>query len=158
MYNNQLIMELQAGLFLKSTDVLSDAVFSQATIYIAEYNAQGALGFVLNKPFGRSLHELEEFHHSPHFPLYEGGPVDQEHLFFLHRRPDLIEEGALVGTGVYYGGNFKQAVAGINDKSLAASDIKIFVGYCGWDAGELEAEIEEGSWEIIEGTNEMVFG
>ena len=151
-------MELQAGLFLKSTDALNGTMFSQVTIYIVESNAQGAIGFVLNKPFGRSLHELEEFKHSPHFPLYEGGPVDQEHLFFVHQRPDLIEEGTLVGNGVYYAGNFKQAVAGINNKSLTANDIKIFVGYCGWDARELEAEIEEGSWEIVEGGRELGFG
>lgn len=151
-------MELQAGLFLKSTDALNDTVFSHVTIFITESNAKGALGFVLNKPFDRSLNELEEFKYSIDFPLYEGGPVDQEHLFFIHQRPDLIEEGTRVGNGIYYGGNFSQAVDGINDKSLTANDIKIFVGYCGWDAGELEAEIEEGSWAIIEGDHEMIFG
>jgi putative transcriptional regulator len=151
-------MKLQAGLFLKSTDALSDDIdFSQVTIYVAEYNAQGAIGFVLNRPFGRSLNELEEFKDSLHFPLYEGGPVDQEHLYILHQRPDLIEEGTLVGNNIYYAGNFKQAVGGIKNKSLTTSDIKVFVGYCGWDAGELEGEIEEGSWEITEGTKEMVF-
>jgi putative transcriptional regulator len=31
---------------------------------------------------------------------------------------------------------------------LSADEVKIFVGYCGWDAGELESEIEEGSWEV----------
>jgi len=151
-------MELQAGLFLKSTDALNDTVFFEATILITESNANGALGFVLNKPFGRSLNELEEFKKSFDVPLYEGGPVDQEHLFFIHQRPDLIEEGARVGNGIYYGGNFQQAVDGINDKSLTKDDIKIFVGYCGWDAGELEAEIEEGSWVIIEGNHEIIFG
>lgn len=150
-------MQLQAGIFLKSTDALNDTVFSQVTIFITEYNAKGALGFVLNKPFGRSLNELEEFKDSPYFPLYEGGPVDQAHLFFVHRRPDLIEEGTLVGNGLYYGGNFQQAVAAINDNNLTANDIKIFVGYCGWDAGELEAEIEEGSWEIIDVNHQMIF-
>jgi putative transcriptional regulator len=151
-------MELKAGLFLKSTDALQGTVFSQVIIYITEYNAKGALGFVLNKPFGRSLNELEEFKYSSYFPLYEGGPVDQEHLFFIHQRPDLIEEGTRVGNGIYYSGNFSQAIEGINDKGLTTNDIKIFVGYCGWDAGELEAEIEEGSWVIIEGDMKMVFG
>lgn len=150
-------MKLQAGIFLKSTEALNDTVFSQATILITEYNTKGAVGYVLNRPFGRSLNELEEFKQSPDFPLYDGGPVDKEHLFFLHRRPDRIAEGTLVGNGIFLGGNFKQAVAGINDQSLTANDIKIFVGYCGWDAGELEAEIEEGSWTVAEGTKEMVF-
>lgn len=150
-------MKLQTGLFLKSTDALNGTVFSQVTLFITEYNAKGALGFVLNRPFGRSLNELEEFKDSPYFPLYEGGPVDQEHLFFVHQRPDLIEEGAPVGNGMYYDGNLSQAVTAINNQSLTTNDIKIFVGYCGWDAGDLEGELEEGSWVIIEGTNALLF-
>jgi putative transcriptional regulator len=151
-------MKLQAGLCLKSTAALADdPTFSNTTILITEYNANGALGFVLNRPFGRSLHELEEFKQSPYFPLYEGGPVDQEHLYFVHQRPDIIEEGTSIGKGIYYGGNFSQAVRQINNKSLTTNYIKIFVGYCGWDAGELEAEIEEGSWVLIDETVDNIF-
>lgn len=143
-------MNLQAGLFLQSTTALNDTLFAGATILITEYNAGGAVGFILNKPHGRSLHDLTEFRHSPNFPLYDGGPVDKEHLFFLHRRPDLIEEGALVRSGIYTGGNFKQAIKAINNKTLTPNDIKILVGYCGWNSGELETEIEEGSWIITD--------
>ena len=141
-------MYLHPGLFIKSTEALNGTVFEKATIFITEYNVYGAMGFVINKTFGRSLHELEEFKHSPYFPLYNGGPVDGEHLFFVHQRPDLIEAGTAIGNGVYVGGNFSQAVTAINNGSLTTNDIKIFVGYCGWDAGELEAEIVEGSWVL----------
>ena len=141
-------MTLQPGLIIKSTAALDETLFEGVMICITECNTNGAMGFIINQPFGRSLHELEEFKHSPYFALYNGGPVDNEHLFFIHRRPDLIEEGAPVSSGIYYGGHFSQAVAAIQNKSLTQYDIKIFVGYCGWDAGELEAEIEEGSWMI----------
>jgi len=150
-------MNLQAGLFLYSTSALDDSYFANAIIYLTECNAGGALGFVVNRPFGRSLHELEEFKHSRLFPLYEGGPVDKEHLFFLHRRPDLIADGTLVSGNVYYGGNFRQVLNGINNRSLSAKDVKLFIGYCGWDAGELEAEIAEGSWELKGGDDNFVF-
>ncbi len=150
-------MNLQAGMFLKSTAALDDTVFAGVVIFLTQHNAGGAIGFVINRPFGRSLHELQEFKHSPYFPLYDGGPVDKEHLFFLHRRPDLIEEGTLVASGIYWGGNFRQAVNSINNKSLSAKDIKIFVGYCGWDGGELEAEIEEGSWIISGEEKKTIF-
>jgi putative transcriptional regulator len=83
--------------------------------------------------------------------------VDQEHLYFLHQRPDLIKGGSSVANGIYLGGNMQQAVAGINDKTITGGHIKIFVGYCGWDKGELEAEIEEGSWVVMEGTKDDVF-
>jgi putative transcriptional regulator len=150
-------MKLQAGIFIKNTDTLNDTMFSNAIIFVTEYNAKGAVGFIINQPLHRSLNELEEFKNAFAFPLYAGGPVDKEHLFFLHARPDLIDEGTFVSNGIYFGGNFKEAVACINNKTLTANHIKIFVGYCGWDAGELEAEIEEGSWVIIDGTSENLF-
>jgi putative transcriptional regulator len=150
-------MRLQAGIFLKSTPALNDTYFAGSMIFITEYNTNGAVGFVINRHFGRSLNELEEFKHSPAFLLYEGGPVDQEHLFFLHQRPDLIDEGMAVRSGIYSGGNFKQAVTLINNKSLSPKDIKLFIGYCGWDQGELEAEIEEGSWQITDANYGHVF-
>ena len=144
-------MALQAGSFLASTAALDGTVFEKATVFISEYNERGATGFILNKPFGRRLNELEEFKDSPAFPIYEGGPVDQEHLFFVHRRPELAAGGEAVN-GIYTGGDFKQAVTAIKAHTLTPADAKILLGYCGWDAGELEAEIAEGSWvEVKDG-------
>jgi len=150
-------MKLEVGMFLRSTDALTDTLFADVIIFLTEYNANGAAGFIVNKPYGRSLHELEEFQHSIPFPLYDGGPVDKEHLFVLHQRPDLIEDAASVGNGIHFGGNFKQVVAAINSDGITSSQIKIFVGYCGWDAGELEAEIAEGSWTLAEEEKYAVF-
>jgi putative transcriptional regulator len=149
-------MKLQAGILLKSTEALGDDFFGGVIIFIAEYNKEGALGFMINRPFGRSLNELVEFERCKYFPLYQGGPVDNEHLYFLHQSPESIEGGVLVDKGIYYGGNFNQLLTGINNNSLSGEDVKLFVGYCGWNAGELEAEIEEGSW-IITGMSDGVF-
>lgn len=150
-------MKVKQGLFLKSTAALSNTIFEDTVILIAEYNVKGALGFIINKAFGRSLNELEEFIHSNSFPIYTGGPVDQEHLYFVHQRPDVINDGVLIDNGMYLGGNFQQAVQGINNRTLTTADVKIFTGYCGWNAGELEAEIAEGSWTVEEGMVEEVF-
>jgi putative transcriptional regulator len=150
-------MNLRAGSFLKSTEALKDSFFAETTLFLKEYNADGAVGLVINRPFGRSLNELAEFSQSLFFPLYHGGPVDEEHLFFLHRRPDLIGGSTAVSNDVYWGGNFEQAVRFINQQVLTNNDIKIFVGYCGWDTGELEEEIAEGSWTTWQGDTESVF-
>lgn len=141
-------MNITTGTFLRSLPSLDDTNFEQAVIFITEHNEKGATGFVVNKIFPRRLNELEEFKHLPAFPLHEGGPVEQEHLFFIHCRPDLIEDGSLISGSVYLGGNFKQAVACISSRSITEKELKIFVGYCGWDDAQLEEEVEEGSWQI----------
>ncbi len=128
---------------------MDDPVFMNSTVLITEYNNKGATGFVLNKIFERNLNELVEFRNSKPYPIFNGGPVGQEHLYFIHMRPDIIEQGRKIQEGLYFGGDFKQAVEAINNDTIENGQLKIFKGYCGWDAGELEAELEEGSWELL---------
>lgn len=146
-----------AGKLLVSSSSLADPNFEQAVIFVTEHNEKGAVGFVVNKLFSHTLNELEEFKHSRAIRLYEGGPVDREHLFFIHRRSDLIAEGNFIADTIYLGGNFKQAVHYLNEAILPEDDIKIFIGYCGWDPHQLEEEIEEGSWLVTTTTAETVF-
>jgi len=140
---------LKAGFYIKSTAALIGSFFEHTTILIVEHNKDGGLGFVTNKSFGKSLHELIEFNHSKPFPLMDGGPVDRDHLFVLHKRPDIIDGGKEIPNGLYFGGNMEQVVDAINTKAGGKEEIQIFIGYCGWDAGELEAELEEGSWIMV---------
>jgi len=141
---------MNAGTLLRSTSLLDDTIFENTSILVTEHNEKGAMGFVVNKLFERKLNELEEFKHIIPFPLHDGGPVDREHIFFIHQRPDLIKNGTLISNNFYLGGDFKSAVKLINDYIITEKDIKIFIGYCGWDANELEAEIAEGSWNVQE--------
>ena len=150
-------MHITTGTILKSTPSTNDANFEQAIIFIAEYNEKGAIGFVINKKFARVLNELEEFKQGVAFPLYDGGPMDKEHLYFVHRRPDLIEGGTRIAKAVYLGGNFKQAVTHLNSKTINATDIKIFIGYCGWDFNQLEEELTEDSWIIDDEPEQNIF-
>ena len=150
-------MHISTGTILTSTSSLDGSIFEQSIICITEKNEQGAIGFVINKLFPQTLNQLEEFKHSLPFPLYNGGPVATESLFFIHCKPNLIEEGTSIINGIYVGGNFKQAVYHINQKNIQAKDIKLFIGYCGWDAGELEEEMAEGSWGIVNAAKETIF-
>jgi putative transcriptional regulator len=141
---------MKPGLFLKSTSLLNDTLFENVVVFITEYNEKGAMGFVVNQKFPRKLNELEEFKTVKPFPIHLGGPVDQEHLYFIHQRPDLIEGGEAVTATIYLGGDFKSVVRHINDHTLTEKDLRIFLGYCGWDYRELDEEIAEGSWEVLE--------
>lgn len=139
---------IDPGSYINSTPSLDGSFFEHATILITENNADGASGFVVNKPFVRSLHELVEFSHSKPFPLMDGGPVDREHIFVLHQRPDLIKGGKVLANGMYLGGDMQDVTAAINNNEVKEDEIQLFIGYCGWDAGELEIEVEEGSWTV----------
>jgi putative transcriptional regulator len=140
--------DLKAGTSIKSTAALIGSFFEHTTILIVEHDEAGTIGFVTNKPFGKSLHELIEFSHAKPFPLMDGGPVDRDHLFVLHKRPDLIDGGEQVPNGLYLGGNMEQVIQAINTGGANTQEIQLFIGYCGWDEGELEAELEEGSWSF----------
>lgn len=140
--------DLTAGTNIKSTVALIGSFFEDTTILIVEHNDEGSTGFVTNKPFGKSLHELDEFNHSKPFPLMDGGPVDRAHLFVLHKRPDLIDGGKQINNGLYLGGNIEQVVEAINNGFTKPQEIELYIGYCGWDLGELKAEVDEGSWTI----------
>ena len=141
--------DLNAGIYIKSTDALKGSFFEHTTILLVKHNDEGSLGFVTNKPFGKSLHDLLEFNHAKPFPMMDGGPVDRELLFVLHKRPDLIEGGEKMSNGLYLGGNMEQIIEAINIRGVSQEEIQLFIGYCGWDAGELQAELEEGSWSVI---------
>ena len=140
--------DIKAGLYIKSTAALNDSFFEETTILIAEHNEAGSTGFVTNKPFGKSLHQLIEFNHAKPFPLMDGGPVDRDHIFVLHKRPDLIDGGKQIPNRLYLGGNMEQVIKAINTGDANTQDIQLYIGYCGWDLGELEAEVKEGSWSF----------
>jgi putative transcriptional regulator len=140
--------DFKAGSYIKSTAALIGSFFEHTTILIVKHNQEGSIGFVTNKPFEKSLNDLIEFNKVKPFPLMDGGPVDRDHLFVLHKRPDLIEGGEKISNGLYLGGNMEQVTEAINNGLANQQEIQLFIGYCGWDEGELEAEIEEGSWTI----------
>jgi putative transcriptional regulator len=48
--------------------------------------------------------------------------------------------------GLFLGGNMEQVIEAINTRAVNQQEMQVFIGYCGWDIGELEAEVEEGSW------------
>ena len=140
--------DLKAGLYINSTDALIGSFFENTTILLVQHNEEGSLGFVTNKSFEKSLHELIEFNHVKPFPLMDGGPVDRDHIFVLHKRPDLVDGGEQIPNDLYLGGNMKQVIDAINTRAVNKQEIQLFIGYCGWDAGELEAEVEDGSWTL----------
>lgn len=123
--------------------------FEDALIMLAECNSKGNIGFIVNRTDGRTLNQLDDYKNAPPIPFYVGGPVDPEHIYVIHRRPDLITGGTRLSKGIYYGADFDDVLEALEQGLAGPDDLKLFLGYCGWDPGELEAEIAEGAWQPI---------
>ncbi|MCU0358805.1 MAG: YqgE/AlgH family protein [Cyclobacteriaceae bacterium] len=147
----------EKGRLLISEPFLPDPNFERTVVLLCEHNEEGSFGFVLNKPAeltaGEIMDELENFKHA----VYIGGPVQQDTLHFIHRNP-AIENGTLVREGIFWGGSFEQVLNMADTYQLQPAEIKFFLGYSGWDAGQLEDELEQDSWIVCDFvTEELLF-
>ena len=150
--------EPQKGDLLISEPFLSDPNFVRTVILLCEHNEEGSFGFVLNKQASLNLSQLIEGADNREDPVYIGGPVQQNALQFIHRRETLIDGGLEIVDGLHWGGNFEQMLSILESDLISESDIKFFVGYSGWSAGQLKDELELNSWIIYRGVSiEKIF-
>src|SRR5690606_1315477 len=84
------------------------------------------------------------------FLVFNGGPVEQDNLYFIHKIPDLIENSIEISNGIYWGGNFESTMNLINEGVIKDSQIRFFLGYSGWEISQLEKELISHSWVIAE--------
>ena len=147
----------QCGKFLISEPFLPDPNFKRSVVYITEHNNQGTVGYILNRPLdttlGAVINDLGELETS----VRMGGPVQLDTLHFIHRIDELGDEESKIAEGIYWGGNFEKLKVLINQKRVKAVDIQFFIGYSGWEVGQLEREIGENSWIVTEGPGEYIF-
>lgn len=140
---------IQKGYVLICRPNLMQDIFSQSVILLVNHNAEeGSLGFVLNKKTTFTLADLLP-DLQVDFPVFEGGPVDTDNLFYLHRRPDLISQSELVDNGIFWSGNFNDVKKHILSKELTQKDICFYLGYSGWAKGQLQGEIKNNSWYVL---------
>jgi putative transcriptional regulator len=141
------------GRILVSEPYLPDPNFERTIILLCEHNDEGSFGFIMNKPSLAKLADVMQDLKDIDAPVFIGGPVQQDTLHYIHRISNL-EESIEVMDGIYWGGNFDQLVSLIETKQVAASDIKFFLGYSGWSAGQIEEELKEDSWIVSDKVNE----
>ncbi len=141
---------LTGKLLLATPELLTDHIFSQAVILLAEHNEKGSMGFILNKPTPFLLSDF--FPDMPvGFQLWNGGPVDEEMLFYVHNRPDLLPSSVCFDKKkpLCLGGDFPLVRKMLENKELDQNNLKFFMGYSGWGPGQLEAEIKEKAWYVV---------
>ena len=126
----------------------------RAVILLTEHNQKGSMGFIINRKLNvtptQAIDDFPEFDDE----LYYGGPVNSDQLFYLHTHPDLLEGSIEVMPGIYMGGDYEELKKLIDIKKITPKDIRFFVGYSGWSAGQLKKELKENSWIVMPGSME----
>ncbi len=143
-------MQLTKGkLLIAEPSILNDHSFNRAIILLTEHTENSTIGFILNKPLDYTVKDLiPEI--DCNFLVYQGGPVDQDSLFFIHKSPDLIRDGIKVTEDIYWGGDFNSLKDALINQEISPSQIRFFLGYSGWISNQLDDEIAANSWFISE--------
>jgi len=138
---------LKRGRVLISEPFLQDGVFHRSLVLLTEYSAEGAIGFVLNKPLDVAIHQLVDGFPHCDAAVCLGGPVSPERLHYLHRIPG-VEDAIEVKKGLWWGGQLKCIREGIESGSIHSDQIRFFLGYSGWSPGQLEEELGRNAWVV----------
>lgn len=139
--------KLSPGILLIADPFLKDPNFARTVVLLCEHQEeQGSFGFIVNRLYEHKLDELIPDVLIPNIPVYLGGPVQMDSIHFIHQVPDQINGGMEVHPGLYWGGNFEQAVALVNAQGKEKNKIRFFIGYSGWSQGQLQGELDDKSW------------
>ncbi|CAI8302253.1 MAG: Uncharacterised protein [uncultured Bacteroidota bacterium] len=145
-----LSFKMKAGDFLIATPtIIGDYNFQRSGILMVDCKTTGTVGFIINKKLEYTLDDLMENVSSP-FPMYYGGPVEEDNLFFVHKLGDQIPNSIHIERDLYWSGDFESVLKLIESKKVNPTQIRFFLGYSGWSEGQLESEIKEDSWAVIE--------
>lgn len=139
----------KGNLLIAEPSILGDVSFNRSVILLADHNKDGSIGFILNKPLNYTISDLLPEIEIP-LRVYNGGPVEQDNLYFIHKIPDLIPDSIEISNGIFWGGDFNSVIQLINAGKLNENDIRFFLGYSGWDANQLMNELISNSWIVSE--------
>lgn len=137
---------IKAGDILIAKPFLQDGHFKRSVIYVCERNSEGSLGFIINKSHGLLLRDIFPHLKNGNFPLFEGGPVSPNQLFYTHTLGDKLSGSQHVIGNVFWGGNFMELCQMIENGDVTSDDIRFYIGYSGWGEEQLDGELERDMW------------
>ena len=141
---------------------MMDPNFHQTVTYICEHSEHGTLGIVINRPLdmelGQIFEQLSLEQADPNLadsPVLRGGPVQTEHGFVIHESSEQWEATASVANSVHVttSRDILSAMASGNGPKRAV----VALGYAGWGAGQLEAEIAANAWLSVPASTDILF-
>jgi putative transcriptional regulator len=145
------------GQLLLDGGKLHDSPFHRAVVLICQHDANGAFGLILNRPAGAKVGDavvanLPEVVKEQ--PLFIGGPVQPGVLSFLHS--DIFVPHANVLPNLNLGHSI-ETLMDLGESYSTTQKLRLFAGYAGWSAGQLEQEMARHDWLTHPATVDLVF-
>jgi len=152
-------LELAKGEFLVATEKLRDSAFSETVILLAQYDKKGSFGLVINDPtkvpVSEGFPQISSLKQVK-LPIYLGGPMEKSKVFLLIRSTDPPQDSVRLFDHVYF--SMSQKVLEERAPASGAREgLRVYAGYSGWAAGQLEMEIKTGHWAVWKADAEMIF-
>ncbi len=148
---------------LIATPTLEDSYFSRTVAYMFEHNEQGAMGIIVNQLAGMTLEELMNMTETnglvDHFhadnQVVVGGPVSRDRGFILHSTQVGWSSSLELDSEIMI--TTSKDILDVIGNDQGPEDSIIALGYSGWDAGQLERELEENTWLTVEADKDILF-
>ena len=143
------------GSLLVAKPTVQDYMFSRTVIAVVDHDSEnGTMGLIVNKLSGFMLRDVlpDAASLEVDIPLYVGGPVHTDMLFFLHTLgEELIPYSLKIARGLYFGGDYEAMKRYIAGGGTVEGCVKFIIGYSGWEGQQLESEIERHDWAVLKG-------
>ena len=149
-------LEPKQGKILISEPLMNDFHFGRSVILLIDHEeTEGSFGIIINKKLEVNVnHVVDEF---PDFEaqVYLGGPVADDQLFFIHTLGEMIPDAFPIIDGLYWGGDHKTLATLIHTGIANEDNVRFYLGYSGWEAGQLVTELVRNTWLISDITKEQ---
>jgi putative transcriptional regulator len=151
--------EQSVGLFLVASPRILDPNFRETVVLVVQHTPVLSRGVIINRPLDVPLARLrpgdDEFA-ALQEPVYFGGPVALPHLTFVFRADARHKGSVPLMEDLYLGEDFGLLKDLLRRKG-ASESVRVFAGHAGWGPGQLQSEIESGSWYMTRATAAYVF-
>ena len=126
-------LDPKQGKILISEPLMNDFHFGRSVVLLIDHEeSEGSFGIIINKKLEVQVnHIVDEF---PDFeaPVYLGGPVAEDQLFFIHTLGEMIPESYPIVDGLYWGGDHETLATLIHTGIANEDNVRFYLGYSGW--------------------------
>ena len=153
------VKELAPGKLLVSARNLPDPNFSDSVVLLADFSTEGAMGLIVNRrtevPLAQVFPGFDRARDAKG-ALFFGGPVSVPGVLALVRAAAAPAGSRRVLDDVHLV-NTRESLEQLVKQGAGAERFRVYVGYAGWGAGQLDGETAKGAWHVFDGDPDVVF-